>query len=468
VLQILEDTPTRLAIKFGSGLQSTTATFDKTTGTARFERSVLFRRRPVEVPLDDIAAITVVALRAYGVATHSPLVELKSGKRLWLADAGTRMESVETVRQMRGFLGTAPAEADAAGDEAIVRPHPSPAYQWTIWGLGAVAAILALVIGATRLAGMFTLPECDAEITRATLNEIFEERKVKVEQLGGLTTVSSSDTERRCKARAEVPGGALNLAYRVDWDGWSKRVTIDKAEAEVEIDAAQLAAVKKAAGEFLSLADQSHVNGRPPRLSEPTIRGLLDTIFDVSDLQGATLAGADIGKAAEWFAIGDRVGAVYILAGTGVNDIGRLPNEPAVQRRTHRNVAEFAAEFARYLDFQIKLAGVMTNAVLKRNADGDKALLELPEIQREAAEARAVLADTLTGALTTLAYDGITDDWRRERLELLTGISPQAARFLLPEQARAVREHAHKVAPFVKDQGVREAVTAFGDGIAPK
>jgi hypothetical protein len=468
VLEIVEETPTRLAVTFGGRLHSTTATFDKTTGTGRFERKTLLPRKPVEVPLDDIAAITVVPMRGPGGATNHPLVQLKSGKRLWLADPGTRDESVAAVRQMRAFLGLAPAEAGAGADDGIIAPHPSKAVRWTVWGVGTAVALLAIALGAVRLMHVFTLPACDDADTRATLNKIFEEKKVNVERLGGVTTVSSTDKERLCKARADVPGGALKLDYRIDWSGWSMRVTIDKADAEVQIDPAQLDAVRKAADEFLSLAGQSHVNGRPPRLTEPTIRTLLDKIFDVSELQGATLAAADIGKAGEWFAIGDRVGSVYILAGTGTNDISRLPNDAAVQRQTHRNVAEFAPEFARYLDFQIKLAGVMTNAVLKRVAEDDKAAPERPEVKREAAEARVTLAETLTGALTTFAYDGITDDWRRGRLKQLNEIAPQAAQFLLPEQARAVREHAGKVATFVKDQSVREEVTALGDSIAPK
>jgi hypothetical protein len=468
VLQIVEDTPSRLALKFGSGLQSTAVTLDKTTGTARFERKTLFTRKPIEVPFAEIAAITVVPMRSLGVVTNAPLVQLKSGKRFWLADTGSRTESVEAARQMRMVLGMATAGADAAADDGIVAPHPSPGVRRTIWGLSTAAALLAIAVGGMRVANMFTLPDCDHPDTRATLNKIFEEKKVNVERLGAATTVSSTDKERVCKARADVPGGALNLDYHIDWSGWSMRVTIDKAEAEVEIDPAQLAAVKKAADEFLSLASQSHVNGRPPRLSEPTVRELLDKVFDVSDLLGTTLAAADIGKATEWFATGDRVGTVYILAGTGVNDIGRLPNDPAVQRQTHRNVAEFAPEFARYLDFQLRLVGVIMNAVLKRNADGDQAVLERPDVKRETAETRVTVAETLTGTLTTLAYDGVSDDWRRERLKLLNEISPQAAQLLLPEQARAVREHAQKVATFVKDQGVRDAITAFGEQIGGK
>ena len=349
-------------------------------------------------------------------------------------------------------------------------PHPWPAYQWVMRGAaaGAVLLVAALVFGATRFATVLTLPTCDDENTRRTLNELLEDKKVQVEQLGGATTLSSTKAEQLCKVRADIRGGAIDLEYRVHWNGWTPQVTIDKTENEAKVEPAQLDAVRKAADEFLSLASQSHVNGRPPRLAEPTIRGLLEKIFDVSELQGATLAGADIGKAAEWYAIGDRVGTVYILAGTGFNDIAKLPNDPALQRQSHRNVAEFAPEFARYLDFQVRLAAIMMKAVLKRNASGDKAMLDRPEVKRESAEARVTMAETLTGVLTTFAYDNVTDEWRRERLKLMDEASPLAKEFLLKEQANELRAHAVKVAGFMRDKGMRDAVTAFADGIASK
>jgi hypothetical protein len=469
VFQILEDTPTRLAIKLASRLRSSTAVFDKSTNTARFERRTLWvPRGRSEVPSDEVASITVVPLRTFGIASYSPLVQLKTGKRIWLAGAGTQSETVEAVRQMRTFLGLAPAEVAAAGDDGIMAPHPWPAYQWVMRGAAAGAVLLVAALASTWFSTAFTLPTCDDENTRRTLNELLEDKKVQVEQLGGATTLSSSTAEQRCKVRADIRGGALDLEYRIHWNGWTPQVTIEKTENEVKIEPAQLDAARKAADEFLSLASQSHVNGRPPRLSEPTIRALLEKIFDVSELQGATLAGADIGRAAEWYAIGDRVGTVYILAGTGFNDIAKLPNDPALQRQSHRNVAEFAPEFARYLDFQVRLAAIMMKAVLKRNAAGDKAMLERPEVKREAAETRVTMAETLTGVLTTFAYDNVSDEWRRQRLKLLEEVSPMTAEFLLREQANELRGHALKVAGFMRDKAMRDAVTAFADGIAPK
>jgi hypothetical protein len=477
MLQVSENTPDRLVVKTGvRPFHTTTATFDKSTGKARFERTIFFwKRKPIEVPLDDIESITVVQQNMTGAqgmqfSSNNPLVQLKSGQRFWLSDAGSQAGSVQAVQLMRDFLAgtqTDTAAAARVAEQPIVAPHPSRTYRWAAIAVSTLAAVAFLIIGVARVMNFLTLPDCDDETTRKTLNEIFEEKKVKIERLSEVKSLSSTSSERMCQARADIPGGALNLQYRIDWSGWSKRVSITEAEAEAKIDSARLDEVKKAADDFLALARDAHVNGRPPRQSEPTIKALLDKIFDLSEFEGATLAIADVPKAAEWFIAGDRVGTIYILAGTGVNDINKLPNDANVQRRTHRNVADFAPEFARYLDFQVKLAGIMMDVELNRTAKGGKDSLDRPEVNKEVAEARSTLAETLTGDLTTLAYDGVTDDWRRQRLTVMMEVAPKAAKFLSPEQARAVREHALKVATFQRDKLIQDMIKGFADSISP-
>jgi hypothetical protein len=370
----------------------------------------------------------------------------------------------------------ATAGAPAAEEPVPARQAPAPLAlaqlasripRPVILGVPLLAGLLLLVFAAPRVVNLFTLPNCDDEGSRKTLADIFEQKNVKLSRLGEVRSVSSTRSERTCAARADIPGGILNLDYRIGWSGWSKSVTVTRAEAETRIEQAQLDGVKNAANDFLVLARDSAVNGRPPRHSEPTVRTLLDRIFDLSEIEGATLAVSDIAKANEWFSAGDRVGTVYILAGTGVSDINRLPSDPNVQRRTHRNVAEFAPEFARYLDFQVKLAGIMMDAELKRAAKGGPDM-ERPEVKREIAEVRTTLAETLTGDLTTLAYDGLTDDWRRQRLAVMMQVAPTAATFLSPEQAHAVRERALTVATFVRDKSVQDQVKALADAFAAK
>src|SRR5262245_9977511 len=335
------------------------------------------------------------------------------------------------------------------------------------WIAAAASLLVLLIVAGILVWNRFTLPDCNAESIQTTLNAIFEEKKVALAQLSDVKAVAATRSERTCAAQAEIPGGMLNIDYRIDWSGWRERVTITRAEAEARIDQAQLEEVKAAADEFISLAKDSPTTGKPPRQTEPTIAVLLNKVFNLSEIEGTTLAIADIPKANEWFFAGDRVGTVYILPGTCVGDINKLPADSAIQRRIHRNVAEFAAEFARYLDFQIKLAAIMMEAELGRSAKAADTL-ERPEVKREIAEVRTTLTDSMTGDLTTLAYDGVTDHWRRERLAVLMQVAPKAAAFLTPDQARSLRDHAQTVTSFVRDKGVQDSLKAFADTFAAK
>jgi hypothetical protein len=359
-----------------------------------------------------------------------------------------------------------PAASEAPAAASPAAPRSSRTYWWAVLAVSLLVVAVVAIVGAPRVLTWFNLPECDDAAMRKALTETLKENKTELDRLSDLKSLSATSSERTCQARADAPGRLLHLEYRIGWSGWTPRVTVTREEAEGKIEPARLDEVKKAAAEFLDLARDSHQHGRPPRQAEPTIRGLLDKIYELREIEGVPLAVSEIGKANEWFVTGDRVGTAYILAGTGVSDINRLPNDPNVQRRTHRNVAEFAAEFARYLDFQLKLVGIMTEAALNRTAKSEQDELNRPEVKREIADVRSTLAETLTGALTPLSYDGLTDDWRQLRLTLLNEIAPKASKLLLPEQARAVREHALKVATFVRDKSVQDTVKTFADRIS--
>jgi len=368
--------------------------------------------------------------------------------------------------------GTAPAGGTAVG-ATPADDKPAAERPWYLGGvaIGGGAAVLVVLVLAVfawpRVAGLFTLPDCNDEGPRKVLDDYFAQRNVKLTRLGEVKTLSSTGSDRACTVRGDAQGRVLYLDYTIGWSGWNESVTITRSETESRIEQELIDDVKNAAKDFLELAKDSTLNGKPPRYSEPSIATLLDRIFDLSEIEGATLAVSDITRANDWFSHGDRVGTVYILAGTGVSDINKLPNDANIQRRTQRNVAEFAPEFARYLDFQLKLVGMMMDAELKRMAKAGPDV-ERPEVMREIADVRVTLAETLTGDVTALAYDGLTDDWRRARLAVMMQIVPKAATFLTPEQARAVRDRALMVATFVRDKSVQDQVKALADALAAK
>lgn len=478
MFKTLESTPDRLAITMGiRPLQTTTATFDKASRKARFERTIfLIPRKPIEVAFDEIETITVVHQSTTGsqgmqVKSDNPLVQLKDGRRFWLSNPGSPADAATAVQQMREFVVQglpegSPAPA-AMTEQPVVAPHPSRGYRWVTVTVSVLAALAFIVVGAAKIFDFSSLPECDRETATKTVREIFQEKNVKLTGPIEAKTLSSTSRERNCTARADVAGGTVLFDYRLDWDGWTKRVTITRAEVEAKIAQTQLDEVKKAANDFFNLARDSHNTGRPPRQSEQSVKELLDRVFDVSEFEGVALASTDIAKANDWYLTGDRVGTVYMLAGTGTDDVEKLPNDAKTQQRMHRNVAEFAPEFGRYLDFQLKIGAVMMDGEINRMAKGGDDLKQ-PEVKQEIADVRSTVAESFRGALTTLAYDGVSDDWRQQRLTVMSQMAPRAATFLLPDQANALRDHAATVATFVRDKSVQDAVKALGDKFAGK
>lgn len=108
-MAIVQDTAQRLVVQAGSRLNQTTLTLDKQEGRARLERNLLlWRRRPVEVPLSDIAEVEMRAQvdPASGAETHVPVVRTHDGRVLALPVADAEAET--TIRRVCGFLGLTP------------------------------------------------------------------------------------------------------------------------------------------------------------------------------------------------------------------------------------------------------------------------------------------------------------------------------------------------------------------------
>jgi len=367
--------------------------------------------------------------------------------------------------------GAAAEGTHATADEAPASDQPEGAktnahvVRWAAIGVGGAAVVALLALGVPRLVAKLTLPDCNDADAQRIVGETLEDKKIKPHPFSKVRAVSATRTERVCAARMEYSGGQIDLLYRIDWNGWTPQVKITEMAAQAVIEPEHLDEVRKAADEFVSLASASPVNGHPPRQSEPTVRRLLDTVFDLAKVEGAALAPSEVAKALDWSRAGDRIGTVYILAGTSVGDVTRLANNPTAQQRTHRNVADFAPEFARYLDFEVKLGAIMMEAELKRAADASDE--ERVEAKRITDDVRATLAQTLAGDLTTLAYEGVSDEWRRQRLATMMQVAPKAAKFLNPEQARALRQHAMTVVSYVKEKSLQDGIKAFGDAVAP-
>jgi hypothetical protein len=234
------------------------------------------------------------------------------------------------------------------------------------------------------------------------------------------------------------------------------------------LDAGKIAAINTAAEQFLALAKDSASTGRPPRQSDPAVKPLLDTVFDTAEIQGGpALPIAALDSLNTWNFAVVRVGLVYILSGTGIADITKLPNTPEMAQKINHNTVEFAPEMGRYFDAQLRVEGAVIDATLGFLATASKTQLEQPNLRGGLAKMRSGATTTIYGALTTLPVEGLTDSWRRERLAVLAAIAPKAAQFVLDDQARTLSKTATEVADVMSDPAVKAALTSFAATLAP-
>jgi hypothetical protein len=233
----------------------------------------------------------------------------------------------------------------------------------------------------------------------------------------------------------------------------------------------RLTAIENAASEFQTLAQGAAQSGQPPRQSDPKVKPLLDAVFDTSILNtAAPLPHSDIQNVNEWSLRVLNIGAVYILAGTGYTDFSKLSNvgaaeQPKLREKIDGNTVAFAPEMGRYLDAQLDVMRALiwgVTADMSANPDNFKSEKSFNAV----GQLRAGLVKMLVGFVTTLPIDGLSDQWRRDRIPVLTAIAPKAAAFLLPDQRKSVHDISIQVAQEISDPAVKNGLIAFASALS--
>ncbi len=324
MIEILKDTDQRLVMTLGPG-QKRRARFvlDKESGQAWFERRSLLPSRTVQTALGDIAKVDAAGGRL--------VIVLKSGVRHVFAGDPNGVR--DAAARLVAFIGIA---------DTAAAPPPPP----TRWpkraaqaGIGVVALALLAVAG-VKIPDFFVLPACDAQRTRDTLHDLLQRKAPGPIGLSDFSTISHDKTEYRCSAEIAVNGDHATVGYRSYWDGWSAIVRVTGALGAARLDPQRMREIDDAYDAFMARATEAYQSGEPPRQSEPIVNTQLTTILDVLGLTQKTLAGSDIDEAIRWFNSGDTVGAVYLLAGTGVNDVAQLSQDELVAEKAARQCRE--------------------------------------------------------------------------------------------------------------------------------
>lgn len=450
-----EDSPTRLAMSLGSPRGNfANIVLDKAAGLARLERRMLMiPRRVIEVSLSDIASADAIAITTYS-PEHYVLIRAKAGKKIWLAGENADA-SLAAASKIRNFIGL-PEPA----------PGTDPAPRSTRWTMKLVGALvtLAVIIGvASQLIRWFTVPDCDSSTVLDAARDLLKRNTQYAVAFSDVALTAQNSAEKRCRALLTIEGDTATVGYRVYKDGLSSMVQMTGLVGVDTLEQGRLSAIKTAAKTLLDRASDSHRAGNPPRRSEPEMAKLIDLVFDASALNGKVLSPAEIQNALDWFDIGDSVGTLYVVAGTGFSDPGKVPATEAMQQRMQANVVKFSDEFGRYVDFQITVLAAAAKAIASAEKNSLPEDWEKSVAKAKQQGVRADLAQTMASDLVSLAYSGNSDRWRLARIAALKNVAPTAAAFLGPDEVKTVRERALQVVEYQQNPAVQDELRKLAD-----
>jgi hypothetical protein len=236
--------------------------------------------------------------------------------------------------------------------------------------------------------------------------------------------------------------------------------------AAAQIERSKLTVAKNAADSFVRLAKGSETSGEAPRLSDLAVKKLLDAVFDAGDVEAAqSVPFNELAGLSERMVTGVKVGVVYMLAGTGATDLSQLGGGQDAGDKVNLNVIKFAPEMGRFFDFQMRIQGAVVDAVLTRLATAKPEDLARANFKSGLADIRDGSARSVSGVIETLAVNGLSEAWRRERLPALAAIAPRLARFLEAQQKSDLRQVALACADVMDDADVKAGLKAFADAM---
>jgi hypothetical protein len=236
--------------------------------------------------------------------------------------------------------------------------------------------------------------------------------------------------------------------------------------ASAAMDPAKVAAAKKAGDEFIALAAGSDKSGQVPRQADPKVKTLLDTVFDRTALGPTVLPINESGKVGELLNNGNRIGFVYMLAGTGLSDLGKLGEDQKAMDQAERNIGAFAPEIGRWFDYQMAIQGAVADSTIGFLATAKKNVMDNPQVKAGLADVRGGLTGAMRGVLQMMASDTLDDGWRRDRLVGLGELAPRAAKLLSAEQAASLKDSATQLAAALNDPGLKASLATFAETVA--
>jgi hypothetical protein len=213
----------------------------------------------------------------------------------------------------------------------------------------------------------------------------------------------------------------------------------------------------EATGQLLALTKDARRNGAPPRQTDPMVAPLLAAVLDAEVLKTkATLGRADMEALAGWGISAFKAGSVYTLAGTGLTDSAKAPNDLRFIQQVDRNIAAYAPEVGRYYDAMLIIDGALADVVADNFGGAEAA--DTPKTKEAKAKIQLGVASLIYGVIDSFKIKAVSNDWRRSRLQALDYAIPKAAKLLPADQYGELRELSRATAAATRDAAVKHGL----------
>lgn len=191
-------------------------------------------------------------------------------------------------------------------------------------------------------------------------------------------------------------------------------------------------AAKAAATDLVRLAESSRIAGQPPGQSDPDVKRLLDTVFDMSALNDEQPGPADFSTLMSWMSSIQEVYHIYTVS----------------------------AELGRAVDSVIVIT-MATCQLTQASVNGTYDSPLATRVKQTAASLRPIATNFYKIELHLLVQPQLSDEWRRARLGPLSKFVQVLASFILPSDAADLRRLTLEVSESQHDPILKAELQQF-------
>jgi hypothetical protein len=215
------------------------------------------------------------------------------------------------------------------------------------------------------------------------------------------------------------------------------------------------------------LVTMSQGGALPPRATDAAAAPLINSVFNTAAVPTTPVSDKELDAVNDWLSSANRVGQLYILAGTGSASITDTNSAaPSIEEQASLNVVTYAPEMGRYFDTELAIMGLEASSLAK-SLSTDPSQTSNAQITDGLAKFRGGLTQTASGVIATIAGPGPADDWKEARGKALIAFAPNAAKLLLPADRTTLQALATQAAAQTTDATLKAEFTQFAAAIAP-